>query len=606
LPAPIKVVAALALRAGRIIAILSAERDPQGFAARFAMVMKNLPCLLALAGGALAFSIGLSAAEAATVGGLAPEETSLSGAYLAGRSADEAHDIAAAVTYFSAALDNDFDNPTLIERVLVLRVANGEIDAAQALAERLLAVDERNPLARLVIAVRLVKDSSFDKAKVELTHSAQSPLAALTAGLITAWADFGLGHVDEALATVDGLSGPSWYAIFKDYHHAVIADAAGRTADAVTAITRAYRTDKTALRIVEGYARILARSGKRDEAIKALTDFGGDHPTHPVIKALLADLQEGKTPDLIVGAAPAGIAEVLYGLGSAIGTDEGTELPAAYLQSAHYLDPDAFLPILALADVFQAANRCEEALALYGRVPESSGLRRNADIQSGLCLDALGRTDDAVTHVKRVTDANPADLDAVMALGAIYRAHDRFGEAADVYSSGIATIADHSKADWRIFYFRGVALERSKHWSEAEADFKQALAIDPNQPQVLNYLGYSWVDKGLHLDDALKMIQAAVNLRPNDGYIVDSLGWAYFRLGRIDDAVAQLEKAVELKPEDSVINDHLGDAFWKVGRKLEATFQWKHARDLGPDPEELPKIVKKLESGVPANGGTNG
>ena len=575
------------------------------------MHMKKLPRLFALAGalaGGVSFSLSLSGVQAATVSDLVPNDLSISlaGAYLAGRSADQAHDIGAAVTYFSDALDNDFDNPTLIERVLVLRIANGEIDTAQALAERLLAVDERNPLARLVITVRLIKDNSLEKAKVELLRSAQSPLATLTAGLITAWADYGLGHVDQALTEIDGLTGPSWYAIFKDYHHAVIADVAGRNADAVAAITRAYRTDRTALRVVEAYARILARSGKRNEAMKALTDFGGDHPTHPVVKALLADLQQGKTPDTVVKTASEGAAEVLYGLGSAVGTDEGTELPAAYLQSAHYLDPDAFLPLLALADVFQAANRCEEALTLYGRVPESSGLRRNADIQSGLCLDALGRTDDAVTHVKRVTDADPTDLEAVMALGAIYRVHDRFAEAAAVYTAGINTITDRAKADWRIFYFRGVALERSKRWPEAEADFQQALAIDPQQAQVLNYLGYSWVDKGIHLDDALKMIQSAVSLRPNDGYIVDSLGWAYFHLGRIDDAVTQLERAVELKPEDSVVNDHLGDALWKAGRKLEATFQWKHARDLGPDPEELPKIVKKLESGMPADGGTNG
>jgi Flp pilus assembly protein TadD len=251
--------------------------------------------------------------------------------------------------------------------------------------------------------------------------------------------------------------------------------------------------------------------------------------------------------------------------------------------------------------MLQSGQRCEDAVAVYGRIPESSPLRSIADIQSGLCLDELNRVDEAAAHVKRVVDGDPANLEAVMALGNIYRAHNRFGEAAEAYSRGIGTIADKSKADWRIFYFRGVSFERSKHWPDAEADFKQALVINPNQPQVLNYLGYSWVDMGMNLDQALNMIKTAVDLRPNDGYIVDSLGWAYFKLSRYDEAVTQLERAVELKPEDSVINDHLGDAFWRVGRKLEATFQWKHARDLGPDPEERDKIVKKLESGMPAN-----
>ena len=345
---------------------------------------------------------------------------------------------------------------------------------------------------------------------------------------------------------------------------------------------------------------------RRDDAIKALATYDGSQPNHPVVKALLAELKDGKTPAPIVATAQAGAAEVLYGLGSAIGTDEGTELPAAYLQIAHYLDADSYLPLIALADMLQTGQRCEDAIAVYGRIPEQSPLRPVADIQSGLCLDQLDRVDEAASHVKRVVDKNPANLDAVMALGNIYRAHNRFAEAADAYSRGIGTIADKSKADWRIFYFRGVSLERSKRWPEAETDFKQALAINPNQPQVLNYLGYSWVDMGANLDQALNMIKTAVDLRPNDGYIVDSLGWAYFKLGRFPEAVSQLERAVELKPEDSVINDHLGDAFWRVGRKLEATFQWRHARDLGPDPEERDKIVKKLESGMPANARSDG
>ena len=551
---------------------------------------------------------GLAPASAATVQDLVPDDLpkSLSGSYLAGRSADGAHDVKAAISYFEGALSGDPDNSTLIERVLLLEVSDGDIDAAGALAERLLAVDLRNPLARLVLTARAIKSGAFADAETQLTQTAKAPLATLTAGLLAAWAEQGQGHTDEALKKIESLSGPSWYGIFKNYHRAILADLAGRHDDAVAAIADAYKTDNTALRVVEAYARMLARAGKRDDAIRALTAYDGSQPNHPVVKALLAELKDGKTPAPIVATAQAGAAEVLYGLGSAIGTDEGTELPAAYLQIAHYLDADSYLPLLALADMLQTGQRCTDAIAVYGRIPDQSPLRPVADIQSGLCLDQLDRVDEAASHVKRVVDKNPANLDAVMALGNIYRAHNRFAEAADAYSRGIGTIADKSKADWRIFYFRGVSLERSKRWPEAETDFKQALAINPNQPQVLNYLGYSWVDMGANLDQALNMIKTAVDLRPNDGYIVDSLGWAYFKLGRFPEAVGQLERAVELKPEDLVINDHLGDAFWRVGRKLEATFQWRHARDLGPDPEERDKIVKKLESGMPANARSDG
>jgi tetratricopeptide (TPR) repeat protein len=183
-------------------------------------------------------------------------------------------------------------------------------------------------------------------------------------------------------------------------------------------------------------------------------------------------------------------------------------------------------------------------------------------------------------------------------LGNLYRNDDRFPEAAEAYSRSIAAMSDPDKADWRIFYFRGVSYERSKRWPAAEADFKQALKINPEQPQVLNYLGYSWVDKGIHLDEALEMIKAAVDSRPNDGYNVDSLGWAYYKLGRYEEAVSELERAIGFQPEDPTINDHLGDAYWKVGRKREATFQWAHARDLEPDKELLPVILSKLQHGL--------
>lgn len=567
-------------------------------------VIRRIP--LALTAAMLA--LGAAPAGAVTVNDLVPDglPVTLSGSYLAGRSADAAHDIQNAVSYFTGALQADPDNATLIERLLLLRVAGGQLETTDSLAERLVAVDPRNPLARLVLGARSLKAGAFAEAQSQLAQTVKAPLSTLTGGLLTAWAYQGLGNTDMALKTIDALNGPNWYGIFKSYHHALIADLAGRSDDAVAAITVAYRTDATALRVVEGYARILARAGKRDEALKALVTFSIEQPNQPVIRQLVTELQAGKVPDPIAGAAQAGAAEVLYGLGSAVGTDEGTELPAAYLQLAHYLDPNAYLPLLALGDILQQANRCEDAITLYGRVPADSVLRRFADIQSGLCLDVLNRVDEAAAHIKRVVDADPSDLEAVNALGNIYRAHNRFTEAAEAYSRGIATIADKSKADWRIFYFRGVSLERAKRWPEAEKDFQQALTINPNQPQVLNYLGYSWVDQGMNLDKALDMIKSAVDLRPNDGYIVDSLGWAYYKMGRFDDAVEQLERAVELKPEDSVINDHLGDALWKVGRKREATFQWNHARDLDPEPAAREKIVKKLENGLSADGGNDG
>lgn len=556
---------------------------------------------------ALASLAGLAHAES-TSGDLIPDflDASLSGSYLAGRSADVARDGAAAKAYYASALDDDPENQILLERVVVLHLARGEIELAEPYADRLVKLDIRNPHARLVRAVRALKDGKLERASLELSQSAEAPLAVLTGGLIAAWIDVGLGRPADAHTAIDALSGPSWYGIFKSYHQALIADLSGDKDKAMEAIAAAYETDSAALRVVEAYARIMVRNGKRAEGLAAVHDFLAEQPNNPVIRDLLARIERNDDLGPMVTTAVGGASEVLYGLGAAIGVEEGTDLPAGYLFLAHYLDPSSNLALMALGDVLLASQQCKDAIPVYAKVAADSILRRNAEIQTGICLDVLERTDEAAAHIKTVIDKNPADLEAVVALGNIYRGRNRFAEAAEVYSRGIATIANPAEPDWRIFYFRGVSLERAKRWPEAEADLKKALELNPEQPQVLNYLGYTWVDLGQNLDQALDMIRTAVDLRPNDGYIVDSLGWAYYKLARYQEAVEQLERAVELRPQDSVINDHLGDAYWKVGRKLEATFQWSHARDLDPEPAEKEKIVKKLEHGMTAENGSDG
>ncbi len=232
-------------------------------------------------------------------------------------------------------------------------------------------------------------------------------------------------------------------------------------------------------------------------------------------------------------------------------------------------------------------------------VPASSPMRANADIQAGLSLDALGRSDDALKRLQEIVAANPKDIDAISALGSLQRSGKKFGEAAETYTKAIDLLGKPDRSNWTLFYFRAICFERSKQWPKAEADFKTALELFPDQPLVLNYLGYSWVDQGVNLDEAFKMLRQAVDLRPTDGYVVDSLGWANYKLGHYDEATRELEKAIELKPADPVVNDHLGDAYWRMGRKLDAQFQWNHARDMGPEPEDLPAILNKINSGLP-------
>ncbi|RVC78014.1 tetratricopeptide repeat protein, partial [Mesorhizobium sp. M4A.F.Ca.ET.022.05.2.1] len=280
--------------------------------------------------------------------------------------------------------------------------------------------------------------------------------------------------------------------------------------------------------------------------------------------------------------------------------DGGEPFVRLYLQYALALKPNSDAALVQLAAVAEQLKDGEGAIALYRRIPGSSPLKELSDLQLGLNLADLDRHDEAIAHLKAFVDKHPQDMRAYLALGGVYSSKEDFRSAANLYDKAVEVLKTPTNANWNIFYQRGIAYERLKEWPKAEPNFRRALELFPDQPQVLNYLGYSWVDMNMNLKEGLAMIQKAVDLRPSDGYIVDSLGWAYFRMGRFEDAVREMERAVSLKPEDPVLNDHLGDAYWRVGRKLEATYQWNQARDLKPDPDVLATLQQKLLKGLPA------
>jgi tetratricopeptide (TPR) repeat protein len=385
--------------------------------------------------------------------------------------------------------------------------------------------------------------------------------------------------------------------VFKDLHAGLILDVAGKKAEAGKRLERVYKLDANALRAVEAYGRWASRNVGKDEALKVYQDFDKVLPNHPLITEAMDEIKDGEKLGPLVDSPQAGAAEVLFGLGTSLGRQGGEDLALAYLQLAIYLSPRHPLALMSLADLYEQLKKPALALKVYQRVPADSPLKRNSDIQMATNLDALDRTDEAKKTLEKLISERPKDLEAIVALGNILRVRKDFAQCADAYSKAIDTLKPTDK-NWMLFYFRGICYERSKQWQSAEADFKHALELSPEQPHVLNYLGYSWIDQGVNLDDGMKMIRRAVEQRPDDGYIVDSLGWAYFRIHNYDEAVKQLERAVELKPEDPTINDHLGDAYWKVGRKLEATFQWAHARDLKPEADDLKKIEEKLRTGL--------
>jgi tetratricopeptide (TPR) repeat protein len=529
----------------------------------------------------------------------------MSGSYLAARHASVERDASSAATFYRSALRTDPKNNELLDRAFISSLADGDIDEAVKLADRILVIDKSNRVARLVVGVRDLKAKKYASAQANINQSIRGPITDLVATLLSGWASYGAGDTRAAVANIDKLTGPEWYPIFKDLHSGLILELAGKDKDAGTRLERAYKLDDSMLRVADARARWLSRNKDEPAAVAVYEAFDKKLPRHPLVLEGLRDTRAGKTLAPLVDSAQAGAAEALYGIGATLTRRGGEDLALVYLQLSLYLVPNHPLALLSLADLYESVKKPAMAIKVYERMPATSPLKRNAQIQLATDLDAADRSEEAIKILKTVTTEDPKDLEAIMALGNIERGRKKFADCVVTYSQGVDALpkiddkAAEDKANAVYYYYRGICEERSKQWSKAEADMRKALELQPEQPHVLNYLGYSWIDQGINLDEAMKMIKRAVDQRPDDGYIVDSLGWAYYRIGNYEDAVKNLERAIDLKPEDPTINDHLGDAYWRVGRTLEAKFQWSHARDLKPEPEDLPKIEAKIANGLP-------
>lgn len=567
---------------------------------------------------ALAALLLCSAPGFAEAAGEPVEINSFSGAFLAARVAEVDNDVDDAIAYYKRALSFDPDNQAMQQSLMLALISDGQFEASLPHAEKLKAVPEVERFSRVALAIQDIRKGRFDAAQNMLKLALASDLDRLVSGLLTAWAHQGAGDAKAALETINKLDGPEWYGLFKSYHRALIAEAAGMTAEAEAAFNETVAdvaaggaAPDTWLRAAEAQAGFLARKGDKDGALQTLAKADEFAAGRVAINQLRARIEAGEKVVPMIGSTAAGASEVLLDLGSALNRGGGEPFVRLYLQLALALRSDSDAALLQLAAFAEQQEDAEGAIALYRRIPANSPVHRAAQLQMGLNLADLDRHAEAEAMLKQAVAEEPDDLRAYLALGGVYSSQEKYADSAKLYDKAVARLeaknglvrARLQTGAWNIYYQRGIAYERLKQWPKAEPNFRKALELEPDQPQVLNYLGYSWVDMNMNLDEALEMIQKAVDLRPSDGYIVDSLGWAFYRLGRYEDAVRELERAVSLKPDDPVLNDHLGDAYWRAGRRLEATFQWSHARDLEPEPDVLTKVLAKLKDGLPPEEG---
>jgi tetratricopeptide (TPR) repeat protein len=547
----------------------------------------------------VAFAAFLSLAMPAQSEFSLTENDSLSGNYLAGRSAGHERDNAVAADYLSRALLLDPNNPALTEKLFQLEVAAGDIQSAEELAIKVLGFNSQQRLARIVLGLRDLRNKHYPQARKNFDQAAYTPVGELTSALLNAWAFAGEGNLPSALKELDKLDTNESFANFKTYHAALIADLLNNPVRAEEAYKKAYQQGNASLRIVQSYGNFLERHNRKDEAIKIYQSFldGGDD--NPLVRAALAAAKSGQAAQPFIGSVEAGASEAMFSMASAMTDEQSIDVAILYTQLSLSLHGDKPVVYTLLGDVYEQAKLYNDAIKAYDQTPASSPLRNNSDTQIAVDLQQLNKTKDAQDKLNAVITRDPTNYAALVTLGNIHRNNEEYQQAADIYTRTIALFPQPGKDQWRLFYYRGMSYERLKQWDKAEPDFRKALSLSPDEPVVLNYLGYSMIEKKINLTEALAMVKKAVELKPNDGYIVDSLGWAYYQLGDYEQATTQMERAVDLNPADPIIGEHLGDAYWQVGRRLEAKFQWQHAKDNKPLPEDLKRIEDKLKNGMP-------
>ncbi len=539
---------------------------------------------------AATFGLALTAAAEARDG--------LAGPYLAARLASQNADYASAADFFTRAIAADPTNAAFLQDAIIAEVGRGAMDRAILKAQLLDQLDAKSQIADMVVLTDLAQRGDFAGAIAALDAGRSS--GALVDQLYRAWALVGQGQMSDATAQFDAVAASRGLQSFGLYHKALALAAAGDFEGAEQIFSgEAGGPLRATRRGIVAHVEILSQLERNSTAIELIDKIVGTGDAE--FSAMRDRLAAGETLPFTVVTSPGdGVAEVYLTVASAMQGDAADINTLAFARMAEYLRPKDAEAILLGAQILEAQGQYDLAIETYARVERSDPAFAMAELGRADALISAGQTEAAIEALRQLARAEPDRPDIWSALGDTFRREERYAEAARAYDAAIASFKTTNEAQWPVYYTRGIANEREKNWDAAEADFRKALELKPDQPQVLNYLGYSYLEMNTRLDEAMGMIERAVAARPDDGAIVDSLGWALYRMGRYPDSVTQMEQAVELMPVDPVINDHLGDVYWAVGRKREAEFQWRRALSFDPEEKEAVRIRRKLEAGLDA------
>jgi tetratricopeptide (TPR) repeat protein len=535
------------------------------------------------------------------------ESWTSTGAYLAGTVAFEQRDMRQAADLLTLALGDDLDNGVLAQKTLVALMSDGRIEDAIKLAHRMQDAGVRSILVSLVLMQEQAREGDYEDALKLSRELPDDRLMQVTAPMLRAWLAVGAKGKDAGIAELKPLTEIDGAQMLAQMQTALITDHAGDSKKAAADLLAAIdQGAEIPAQLAEFYVTLALRNGD-EKAARAMVEryrTQAEGRGEDVATAMERQIGQPKPKDPLVKNPKQGLAIAYTQVAMELMADDYNGDAMWLTHLALDLDPKLDIAALALGDLHRQANHLDQAIDAYNQVPETSIFRRPSQLSIAESYRRQEKFGEAEALLRKLMDADKVDISAAQQLGQLLRSNKKFDEAAKVYGVAIDRLGTLEPEDWQLFYYRGISYERAKQWPPAEKDFQKALELSPDEPYVLNYLAYTWVERRENLDQALGMLEKAVGQRPEEGFIIDSLGWAHFMLGRYPEAVTELERAVALAPTDPVLNDHLGDAYWKVGRHQEARFQWSRALSFDPEPDQAPKLQQKLDQGLVDNAET--
>lgn len=537
----------------------------------------------------------------------APKTAPAVGSYIFYLQAKQDRNFADAVKFLNAALKEDPDNKMLRSEMFLLLAGEGRLKEAYPYALDELKKDRSALLAALVVIARDAQKDDYAHALRQIKAFPDKTDNAFLFPLLEMWVQAGLNNRKKAEQALNKINQAGTEALYA-FHSALLYDLWGEVDQARDSYERLLKEPGgLSLRAAQAYGNFLLRHGNSREFAALVAAYRKSAKAYPLIDEMFftagAMVANRKVPRSVPNAK-AGLAEAFFDISGSLADKGSPESSLFFIRFGLALDPNLSLARILLGEILEKQGRDDEALKLYLGEKESSETYFADQMRAAAILARQGRADKAEKILRKLADRRNDSPAPWMQLGEILLTEEKYPQAVAAFSEALDRTGPLNRSHWALFYSRGVAYERNGQWDNAEADLQKALMLSPEEPSTLNYLGYSWLERGKNIPEASKMLKTAVRLAPNDGSIADSLGWSYYLRRKYGKALEMLETALTLNPGSAVINDHLGDAYWRVGRKREARYQWAKALAVNDDlpPADRKRVDEKLEKGLDAVG----